>query len=128
MRKSVRMGKSLNREHCHEIVSVCYQMNNRQWRENLIEKQRVVVRSRAWNLAEKEMKKAERQGGAQRDEMTYFRRKATTLSPCVVPSEPWPPAAITTYCLPSLPIKVDGVACAPALSSVCHSSSPVVLS
>ncbi len=58
----------------------------------------------------------------------YFRRNATTLSPCLVPSEPWPPAAITTYCLPSLPCQVEGVACAPALSSVCHSSLPVLTS
>ena len=49
---------------------------------------------------------------------------ATTESPCLLPSLPWPPAQITTYCLPPA-LNVIGVACALAGSSAFQTSVPV---
>src|SRR6185437_550437 len=45
-------------------------------------------------------------------------------SPGLVPSPPWPPAAIATYCLPSARY-VIGVAWPPAGRRACHSRLPV---
>ncbi len=44
-----------------------------------------------------------RSGGRRRSRKAQGRAKATSESPWRVPALPWPPAAITTYCLPSRP-------------------------
>ena len=53
------------------------------------------------------------------------RAKATIFEPGGETRKLPPPAVTTTYCRPSVPMKVIGMECAAASSSVSHSNAPV---